>query len=91
MTVREVVQLELFVKDEETAIRWLRQRFTKKPETFQEVHPHFMKELGGWEKHERSLELAELWSRTSSSTTAPAMFQSGAQLPLQQLQGAARP
>ena len=60
MTVREVVQLELFVKDEETAIRWLRQRFTKKPETFQEVHPHFMKELGGWEKHERSLELAEL-------------------------------
>ncbi len=60
MTVKEVLQLELFVKDEATAIQWLKQRFTKKPQTFQEIHPHFMKELGGWEKHEKSLELAEL-------------------------------
>ncbi len=60
MTVKEVLQLQLFVKDEETAIQWLKQQLTKKAQTFQEIHPHFVKELGGWEKHEKSLELAEL-------------------------------
>ncbi|MCP4662279.1 MAG: site-specific DNA-methyltransferase [bacterium] len=59
-TVKEVLQLDLFVRDEETAIQWLNQQLTKKPQTFQEIHPQFMKELGGWEKHEKSLELAEL-------------------------------
>lgn len=60
MTVKEVLQLELFVKDEETAIHWLKQQITRKPQTFQEIHPHFIKELGGWEKHEKSLELLDL-------------------------------
>jgi hypothetical protein len=60
MTVKEVLQLELFVKDEETAIQWLKQQLTRKSQTFQELHPQFMKELGGWEKHERSLELSEI-------------------------------
>ena len=60
MTVKDVLQLELFVKDEETAIQWLKQQLTKKPHTFQEVHPQFMKELGGWEKHEKTLELLDL-------------------------------
>ena len=60
MTVKEILQLQLFVKDEETAIQWLAQQLTKKPQTFQEIHPQFMKELGGWEKHERPLELGEL-------------------------------
>ena len=61
MTVKEVLQLELFVKDEETAVQWLKQQLTKKPQTFQEIHPQFMKELlGGWEKHERALELLDL-------------------------------
>ena len=60
MTVKDVLQLDLFVKDEETAIQWLKQQLTKKPQTFQEIHPHFMKELGGWEKHEKSLELLDL-------------------------------
>ncbi len=59
-TVREVLQLELLVKDEESAIQWLRQQLTRKPQSFQEVHPQFMRELAGWEKHERSLELAEI-------------------------------
>ena len=59
LTVRELLQLELFVKDEETAIQWLRQQLTRKPQTFQEIHPHFIKELGGWQKHERMLELSE--------------------------------
>ena len=60
MTVKDVLQLDLFVKDEETAIQWLTQQLTKMPQTFQEIHPHFMKELGGWEKHEKSLELLDL-------------------------------
>lgn len=60
MTVKEVLQLDLFVKDEQSAIQWLKQQLTKKPQTFQEVHPQFIKELGGWEKHEKSLELLDL-------------------------------
>ena len=60
MTVKDVLQLDLFVKDEETATQWLKQQLTKKPQTFQEIHPHFMKELGGWDKHEKSLELLDL-------------------------------
>lgn len=60
MTVTEVLQLELFVRDEESAIQWLRQQLTRKPQTFQEIHPQFLKELGGWEKHEKPLELLDL-------------------------------
>ena len=56
---RELVQLELFVKDEESAIQWLRQQLTKRPQTFQEIHPHFIRELGGWQKHEKMIELSE--------------------------------
>ena len=59
LAVRELLQLELFVKDEETAIRWLRQQLTRKPQTFQEIHPHFIRELGGWQKHERMVELSQ--------------------------------
>ena len=60
MTVQEILQLEIFVKDEETAIHWLKQKLAKKPQTFQDVHPEFIQQLGGWQKHERSLELSEL-------------------------------
>ena len=57
---RGVVQLELFVKDEETAIQWLRQQLDRKPQSFQDIHPSYIKELGGWAKHERMLELSTL-------------------------------
>jgi predicted RNA methylase len=60
MTVKEVLQLELFVTDESTAIQWLKQQLTKKPQTFQDIHPQFLKEIGGWQKHEKPLELSEL-------------------------------
>jgi len=56
----EVVQLELFVTDEESAIQWLRQVLADKPQTLQDLVPQFMKETSGWEKHEKTLELAEL-------------------------------
>ena len=60
MTVKEVLQLQLFVSDEASAIQWLKQTLTKKPQSFQDIHPQFMKEIGGWQKHEKSLELSEL-------------------------------
>ncbi len=58
--VKEVLQLQLFVTDEASAIQWLKQQLTKKPQTFQELHPQFLKEIGGWQKHEKPLELSEL-------------------------------
>jgi DNA modification methylase len=60
MTAKEVLQLELFVSDEASAIQWLKQQMTKKPQTFQEVHPQFLREIGGWQKHEKPLELSEM-------------------------------
>jgi hypothetical protein len=60
MTVKEMLQLELFVTDESSAIQWLRQQLLKKPQTFQEIHAQFLKEIGGWEKHEKPLELMDL-------------------------------
>jgi len=60
MTVKEVLQLQLFVSDEASAIQWLKQQITKKPQTFQDIHPQFLKEIGAWQKHEKALELSEL-------------------------------
>jgi hypothetical protein len=60
MTVKAVLQLQLFVSDEASAIQWLKQQLTKKPQTFQDIHPQFLKEIGGWQKHEKALELSEL-------------------------------
>ena len=53
-------QMSLFVSDESTAIAWLRQFLKDKPQTFQDIHPHFIKEIGGWQKYEKTLELSEL-------------------------------
>ncbi len=60
MTVQKVLQLQLFVTNESSAIQWLKQQLIKKPQTFQELHPQFLKEIGGWQKHEKPLELSEL-------------------------------
>jgi 16S rRNA G966 N2-methylase RsmD len=60
MTVKEVLQLQFFVTDESSAIQWLKQQLTKKPQTFQELQPQFMREVKAWEKYEKSLELTEM-------------------------------
>jgi len=41
MTMREILQLQLqlFVSDEASAIQWLKQQHTKKPQTYQDIHP----------------------------------------------------
>jgi len=60
LTVKEVQQLAFAPQDEASAILWLRKELENKPQTFQELHPKFMKEIAGWAKHEKPLELREL-------------------------------
>ncbi len=60
MSAKEVIQLELFVSDEASAIQWLKQQLTKRPQTFQELHPQYVKEIGGWQKYEERSELLDL-------------------------------
>jgi hypothetical protein len=60
LSVREIQQLTIFVKDEATAIQWLRQQVGNKPQTQAELTPQFMRELGAWGKHEKLPEMIEL-------------------------------
>lgn len=60
MRAKDIVQLSLFVSDETSAIQWLKQLLNTKPQTFQDINPLFMKEIAGWHKHEKALELSEL-------------------------------
>ncbi len=61
LTVRELIQLQIFVTDESSAITWIRQQLTRKPQTSQDLQPQFMQETkGGWQQHEKSLELRDL-------------------------------
>jgi hypothetical protein len=55
-----VVQFELFITDEASAVQWLRRQLEQKPQTFSDLTPQFMKELAGWDKHEKPLELKEI-------------------------------
>jgi DNA modification methylase len=59
VNLRELMELQLFITGEASAIQWLRQELSKKPQTFQELSPEFMKDLG-WAKHEKPLELGDL-------------------------------
>ena len=63
LRVKEAVQLNLFVCDEASAIQWLKQELMAKPRTYQDIHPIFMQELAGWQRHEKGLELGELLSQ----------------------------
>jgi len=74
MTVKEVLQLSLFVTDEASAIQWLKAQLTRKPQTFQELYPQFIKEIGGWQKHEKPLELSVLLEQNFLRTTARARY-----------------
>ena len=56
----EVVQLEIFVVDESSAIQWLKRQLDRKPQSFQDIHPQFIREIAGWQKHETLPELSEM-------------------------------
>lgn len=58
--VGELVQISLFVKDEASAIQWLRQLLKLKPQVFSDINPQFMQQLSGWSKNEVQLDLREL-------------------------------
>lgn len=61
MTAHGALQFEIFVSDESSAIQWLKQQLLRKPQTFRELQPNFMRETqGGWQKYEKPLELSEL-------------------------------
>ncbi len=60
MAASDVAQLEIFVRDEATAIQWLRQQLLHKPQSFQDLHPHFLRELRGQLKHEKLPELSDM-------------------------------
>ncbi|MCD8511938.1 MAG: DNA methylase [Bacillus sp. (in: Bacteria)] len=58
--IKEFSQMSLFVSDETSAIEWLRQQLMKKPQTRQDLHPNFMKEIQHIPKHEVLPELDDL-------------------------------
>jgi ribosomal protein L37AE/L43A len=60
MSVKEFLQLELFVTDEASAIQWLKQQLKQKPQTMQELNPQFMKEISGWQEYEEARDLLRL-------------------------------
>lgn len=60
MTTGELKQMSMFVSDEASAIQWLRQLIKEKPQTFSDINPQFMQQLGGWSKNEAQLDLREL-------------------------------
>lgn len=60
MTSGELKQVSMFVSDEASAIQWLRQLIKEKPQTFSDINPQFMQQLGGWSKNEAQLDLREL-------------------------------
>lgn len=53
----QLVQSSLFVSDESSAIEWLRQHLLKKPQTRQDLHPNYMKEIQHIAKYELLPEL----------------------------------
>jgi hypothetical protein len=55
-----IIQASLFVSDESSAIQWLRQVLKRKPQTFADINPEFMQQLGGWSKNETELDLRVL-------------------------------
>ncbi|ELE6493747.1 MULTISPECIES: DNA methyltransferase [Enterobacteriaceae] len=60
MTSKSFMQPSLFVKDEASAIDWLRQCLKDKPQAFSDINPQFMQQLSGWSKNEVVLDLREL-------------------------------
>ena len=61
LAAEEVAQLEIFVVDEASAIQWLRRQLARKPQSFQDIHPQFLREIvAGQKKHEKLPELSEM-------------------------------
>ena len=59
-SVGDLRQLDLFVSDEASAVRWVRQQLQDKPQSFQDLQPQFMRQIQSWSKHEKTVELKEI-------------------------------
>ncbi|HAV1616223.1 DNA methyltransferase [Enterobacter hormaechei] len=59
-SIGKLTQASLFVKDEASAIDWLRQQLKDKPLIFSDINPQFMQQLSSWSKNEVVLDLREL-------------------------------
>lgn len=55
-----VRQLSFDITDEASAILWLRVELERKPQSFQDLQPVFMRESQAWAGHEKILELREI-------------------------------
>lgn len=62
MKADKVQQLALMPRDENSAILWLLKQLSRKPQTFQELQPQFMKDAQAWLKFEKPMELSDLLS-----------------------------
>ena len=60
LAAEDVAQLEIFVVDESSAIQWLKRQIGRKPRSFQDIHPQFIREIAGWQRHEKMPELSEM-------------------------------
>jgi DNA modification methylase len=56
----EIEQLSIFIRDEMTAVQWVRARLTEQPQMLGDLTPKFMQELREWESHEPRPELRDL-------------------------------
>lgn len=57
LLAHDFMQMSLFVSDENTAIEWLRQQLMIKPQTRQDLHPGYIKEIQHIAKYEMLPEL----------------------------------
>lgn len=58
--VQSIKQLSFDITDEASAILWLRLELERKPQTFQELQPTFMRESQAWAGHEKTIELKQI-------------------------------
>ncbi len=58
--VRAVKQLTFMINDEASAILWTRAELDRKPQSFQDLQPLFMREVQTWSGHERTVELKQI-------------------------------
>ena len=58
--VKALIQADLFVSNESTAIEWIRQQLLQKPQTYQDLQPEFMKSIQHLDKYENLPELSVL-------------------------------
>lgn len=56
----ETEQFSLFLRDEKSAVQWVRARLNARPQTLGDLTPPFMQELREWPAHEPRPELREL-------------------------------